>query len=403
MSTFVYSATNNEGEISGGELEMNDVRAVIDYLNHQDLTVISVKQKSGLGNKFNISLFEGLSIAEKIMLTKHLSTIVKAGLTLREGIETILNDAKKKTFKKILTEAKLNLEKGQPLSVTFKKYPKIFSGIFIALIETGEASGTLEKSLDYLGEQLKKEYSLKQKIKSAMIYPLILLLASFAVITILMVLVVPRLTKAFMQNNLELPWSTKLIINASSFITGNLLYLVILFALAIISFLVLRKNSGVQNVVSEVIIKIPVVSDLYEKIILARFTRTLGTLLSSGINILKAIDISSEVLGHNRYQKAIKDIKTQVTQGVSIGNALKRNKNIFPYLVISMVNVGEKTGKLDSILKELAVFYEEEIDNSLKNLVSLLEPALLLFMGVIVATIAFSVIMPIYQMVGSMN
>lgn len=403
MSTFVYSATNDKGEISSGELEMSGVMAVIDYLNHQDLTVISVKQKSGLGNKFNISLFEGLSVTEKIMLTKHLSTIIKAGLTLREGIETILNDAKKKTLKKILTEAKLNLEKGQPLSVTFKKYPRIFSNIFIALVETGEASGTLEKSLNYLGEQLKKEYSLKQKIKSAMIYPLILLLASFAVITILMVFVVPRLTKAFMQNNLELPLSTKLIISASSFIAGNLLYLVILLALIIISFLILRKNSGVQNAISEVIIKIPVVSDLYEKIILARFTRTLSTLLSSGINILKAIDISSEVLGHNRYQKTIKDIKAQITQGVSMGNALKKNGNVFPYLIISMVNVGEKTGKLDSILEELAVFYEEEIDNSLKNLVSLLEPALLLFMGVIVAAIAFSVIMPIYQMVGSMN
>jgi len=401
MPTFVYTAINDQGEIISGELETLDIKAVTDYVSRQNLTSISVKPKKDLNNRF-VNLFSsGISQQEKIMLTKHLSTMIKAGLSLKEGIETILNDTNKKTFKKVLTEAKFNLEKGQPLSVTFEKYPNFFSNIFIALIKAGESSGTLEKSLDYLGIQLKKDYKMKQKIRGAMAYPLVLIAASVAVIFIMMVFVVPKLTKVFAQSDLELPWTTQLIIKISDFVSGNIYLIVCFFIATSLSFLYFRKKKKVQNIISEIIFRIPFISELYIKIILARFIRTLGTLLSSGINILKALDISAKTVGYNRYHKAIKELSEEIKRGVSMSNAIKKRRDLFPHMMINMISVGEKTGNLDSILNELAIFYEEEVDNSIKNLVSLIEPLLLVIMGLIVAAIAFSVIMPIYQLVGS--
>ena len=403
MPTFIYTSINDQGEIISGELETVDIKAVIDYINRQNLTSISVKPKKDLNNRFTNLFSSGVSQQEKIILTKHLSTMIKSGLSLKEGIETILNDTKKKTFKKVLTEAKFDLEKGQPLSVTFKKYPNFFSNIFIALIKAGESSGTLEKSLDYLGIQLKKDYKMKQKIKGAMVYPLVLIAASITVILIMMVFVIPRLTKVFAQSNLELPWTTQLIIKMSDFTSGNIYLIICFLVITSFSFLYFRKKKKFQNIISEIIFKIPFISDLYIKIILARFIRTLGILLSSGINILKALDIAAETVGYNKYHKAIEELGEETGRGVSISSSMKKRRDLFPYMLINMVSVGEKTGNLDSILNELSTFYEEEVDNNIKNIVSLIEPLLLLIMGLIVAGIAFSVIMPIYQLVGSIN
>lgn len=402
MPTFIYTAIDDEGKISSGELEVADKKFVINYLSGQGLVTVSVKPKKNDEKRISAFSVFGISFQDKIMITKNLSTIIRSGLSLKEGIETILRDTKKKTFRKILFEIKFNLEKGKSLSVTFKKYPKVFSNIFVALIEAGEYSGTLENSLEHLGDQLRKEYRLKQKIKSAMIYPAILLFASVGVIVVMMIFVVPRLTKSFSQNNIELPWTTQLLINISKFISNNFLLIGGVFAIVIILFLYFRKEKIVQMTISEVIVRIPVISNLYKKIIFARFTRTLGTLLESGIGILKAIEISSEAIGYNKYQRVVKNLRPKISRGVSLGNALEQ-EGVFPYMIINMVRVGEKTGNLDSILKELANFYEEEVDNSLKNLISVLEPFLLLIMGLIVAFVAFSVIMPMYQMVGSVR
>jgi len=236
-----------------------------------------------------------------------------------------------------------------------------------------------------------------------MIYPLFLVVASIAAVSIFMVLVVPRLTKVFIQNNLPLPWNTKLIINLSEIITNNSAAIFAVVIAFIFFFLWFKNKRRVQMAISEIYFRIPIVSSLYKKTVLARFVRTLGTLLSSGIGILKALDIASEALGHNRYRKTVEELKSEVRQGVSLSNALRKKQNIFPYLIINMVNVGEKTGKLDSTLNELANFYEEEIDYSLKNFVSLIEPVLLLFIGATVAIIALSIIMPMYQLMGSIK
>lgn len=402
MPTFTYIAANNQGELLRGDLETVDIKAVTDYLLSQDLMVISVKpEKVTMASKLDISLF-GLTAQDKIMITSHLAMIVKAGLSLKEGVDIILNDAKKGLLKRILTETKFNLEKGQPLSATFKNHPNIFSPVFVAMIEAGEISGTLDRALEYLGIQLAKEYELGRKIKGAMTYPLILIVASIAVIAVLMIVVMPKLTKVFIQSNIALPWTTRLIISASKIINENTFLLAALAAFFLFSFSYFRKTDRGQGVISEILLKTPVVKDLYKKIIIARFTRTLGTLLKSGVGILRSLDIAAETLGLSRYQKSVIALKEEVSRGVSVGNALK-NSGVFPHLIMSMVSVGEKTGKLDSVLIDLADFYEKEVDNDLRSVVALIEPVLLLIMGIIVAAIAFSIIVPIYQLVGSVR
>lgn len=403
MPTFNYTAVNDKGSIMSGETDAQNRNAALSYLNHLDLTVVSIKEQGQTMGKFSSLNYSAPSAIDKLMLTKHLSIIIKAGLSLKEGLDTLLNDARKKVLIKLLAEAKSNLEKGQPLSYTFKKYPNYFSKVFIALLEAGEMSGTLEKSLDYLGLQIEKDYKMNQKVRNAMIYPAILIFASIAVITILMVLVIPRLTKVFFQNNLNLPWSTKFIMSVSEFLGSNIVAIMITLVGTVIIFSLVKNQRSFQFFSSSVMFRIPVVSDLYKKIILARFTRTLGILLSNGVSILKAIDISSEVLGYNRYRDDFKKINTEISQGSSLGLSLRRRKERFPYLIINMVTVGEKTGKLDSVLGDLASFYEEEVDNGLKNIISLIEPLLILVMGLVVGGIAFSIIVPIYQIVGTVG
>jgi len=403
VPTFVYTAANNQGEIINGELETPDKKAVSDYLGRQELTIISINAKKKSAESFDVDIFSSVSSQDRIMLVKHLATIIKAGLSLKEGVEIVLHDARKKTLKKILTEAKFDLEKGQPLSAAFKKYPNVFSPIFIAFLEAGEASGTLEQSLEHLGVSLSKEYKLMQKVYGAMVYPIVLIFASIAIVAILMVFVVPKLVKVFSQSKNELPWITELIIGISNFLTANIYLICGVLLIAGIAIFYFRSAVFFQKMVSRVIFKIPLVSALYQKIILARFARILGTLLASGVTILKALDISSAAIGQNRYFDTIKNIKSEVARGVSLGNAFKHQGEAFPYMLSGMVNVGEKTGKTDLILIDLADFYEEEVNNSLKNLVSLIEPLLLLIMGVVVAAIAFAIILPIYQLVGSVR
>lgn len=403
MPTFVYTAANNQGEVVSGELEMPDKGTVSDYLNRQELTIISIHTKKSSVGGLNLDIFSNVSAEDRIMLVKHLTTIIKAGLTLKEGVDIVLSDTKNKMLKKILSEAKFDLEKGQPLSASFKKYPNVFSPIFIAFLEAGEASGTLDLSLEHLGVSLTKEYKLTQKVWSAMVYPIVLILASIAIVAILMIFVVPKLIKVFSQSKNELPWITKLIIGISNFLTGNIYLISGIVVIIGIFIYYFRSAPFFQKAISNAIFKIPLMSDLYQKIILARFARVLGTLLASGVAILKALDISSAAIGQNRYLDAINNLKAEVMRGVSLGSAFRHQGESFPHMLSSMVNVGEKTGKTDSILINLADFYEEEVNNSLKNLVSLIEPILLLVMGVVVAAIAFAIILPIYQLVGSVR
>ncbi|MCK4501267.1 type II secretion system F family protein [Candidatus Babeliales bacterium] len=405
MPIFNYKAKNKEGSDIIGKIEAININVASKILSERGLTVVNLKRKRRIKffDKYFGKFFNRIPVKDLLFFLRELSVLISANIPLIQSLHIIEKQIENKMLRGVILEVADDVEGGSKLSDSLGRFPDIFDSFYINIIKSGETSGKLDEVLNYLTEEEEKNYDMMKKIKGAMIYPAFIFTSLIVVGIVMMVFVVPKLTKVFTQSNLELPWTTQLVIKMSSFISGNI-YLIICFLIAAsLSFLYFRKKKKVQNIISEIFFKIPFVSELYIKIILARFIRTLGTLLSSGINILKALDISAETVGYNKYHKAIKELSKEIGRGVSISNAMRKRQDLFPYMLINMVSVGEKTGNLDSILNELAIFYEEEVDNSIKNLISLIEPLLLLIMGLIVAAIAFSVITPIYQLVGSIN
>lgn len=403
MATFSYTAARNDGSLITGELETADRASVVAYLQRQNLLVVAVEEKKVAQQALQSMVLGGFSASDRVLLIKHLATIIKAGLSIKEAVDILLSDAEKPIVKRILTEAKFNLEKGQPLSITFASYPKYFSKVFVNLIKAGESSGTLEQALDNLGVQLSRDYELVRKIRTAMVYPAVLLGGSIGVVVLLLTVVVPRLTKFFAQSGYQLPLITRILVGMSKLLTASPILTVIgLVGLVALVWAAFKTGTG-KSILISLVGRLPIFSKLVHRVSLTRFARTLSTLLKSGLDILTAIKITSDAVGDPRYRKVLLQATEEISRGVSLNNVLRSQPELFPHLVTSMVSVGEKTGTLDSVLKTLSDFYEEEVDNALKTLVSLLEPLMLVIMGLVVGGIALAVILPIYQAVGNIR
>lgn len=401
-----FLASTKDGKIRDGNYEASNKEQVIDYILKQDLTPISIKEskKSIMQKSAGISLFSKISATDKILMTRNLSSMIAAGMDLLEAIEILHDDAEKPVLKKIFSIAKFNLEKGQTLSSVFEKFPKQFSPVFINSIKSGEESGTLEQSLKYLSVQLKKEHDLVKKVTSALAYPALLLVASLSIVTILIVFVLPRITKVFAQSGIELPLPTRILMNISDFILGNWLLILITIGAVIIFVRMFKMTQKGQVIMYNITSRIPLAGSLSQKVILSRFARSLASLLKSGTPIIKALKVSADATGNPYYRRELYTMaEKEISKGVSFGGSLKHREEMFPKMFISLISIGERTGTMENVLDSLADFYEEEVDSALKTLVSALEPTLLIVMGIIVGAIAISIILPIYSLVGGIT
>lgn len=402
MATFIYEAADKEGFIEKGKFEAESKSDVVQYIERKNLIPILIEAEGEI-RKFKglrLSFFETIRPTDRILMVRNLSATVRAGLNILESLDILIADAVKNIVKKILSQAKFNLQKGQPLSATFIQFKKYFPPVFVGLIKAGEASGRLDESLDELSRYLIKEYNLKKKIKSALAYPVILLIGSIGVITVLLLFVLPRLAKSFQMSKVELPFATKMLIGVSKIFTFSPLLDLAAVAGLVWFFLYFRKTSLGRRFFLKVLLKIPVARDLVKKVALVRFSRTFGGLLASGITVIEALDISAEAVSNETYKKIILDSREQVKAGIPLSKIFKNYPAFFPHLLINMMTVGERTGTLEHILKTFSDFYEEEVDNTLKDLTTFLEPLLLLFMGLVIGTIALSILLPIYNLVG---
>jgi len=402
MATFIYEAANKEGFIEKGKFEAESKSEVVRYLERKNLIPIfidiegEVKKFRG----FQFSPFETIRPIDRILLVRNLSATIKAGLNILESLDILITDATKKLIKKFLSQAKFNLQKGQPLSATFVQFKKYFPPVFVGLVKAGEASGRLGENLDELSRYLIKEYNLRKKIRTALAYPVILLIGSIGVITMLLLFVLPRLAKSFQMSKVELPFITKTLVSISKIFTFSpLLDLAVAVGL-IWFFIYFRKTFLGRRFFLKLLLKIPIARDLVKKVALVRFTRTFGGLMASGITVIEALDISAEAVSNETYKRIILDSKEQVKAGVPLSRIFKNHSDFFPHLLLNMMAVGERTGTLEHILKTFSDFYEEEVDDTLKDLTTFLEPLLLLFMGLVIGVIALSILLPIYQLVG---
>ena len=398
-----YQASDKEGAITEGEFEASNKSEVVNFLEKKNLIPILVEEKSavkGISLSASLAIFERVTPIDQIILVRNLSATMRSGLSIVESLDILIADATKDIMRKILTQAKINLQNGQPLSATFTSFKKFFPVIFIGMLKAGESAGRLDSIFEELGKHLTREYNLAKKIKSALAYPLILLIASIAVVSLLLFFVLPRLTKTFKQSGVELPLITKIIVAVSNALTYSpVLDLTIIGAL-VWFFIYFRKTDVGRKIFLKILLSIPIVRDLVKKVALVRFTRTLGSLISSGTSIVESLNLSAESVGNDYYKKAILESVKQVKTGVSFSKTLGSSPELFPHFLNSLVVVGERTGTLEKILKNFAEFYDEEIDNNLKDLTTFLEPVLLLLMGIVVGSIALSVLLPIYKLVG---
>jgi type IV pilus assembly protein PilC len=352
------------------------------------------------------SLFERLArrflrvkLDQKIFFTENLRVMIKAGLSLTESLRTLAMQTEQKGFKAVILEVQEYVEKGNTLSQALGKFPQIFEPIFINMISAGEVSGTMEKTLDQLTQQMKKDYELRSKIKSAMTYPLVILSATVLIGIGMMIFVIPQILSIFEEIGTDqLPLPTKILIAVSDFFQNHLILVIIMTVGLVSGFLWAIKTGPGRYVWHKFLIKLFIIGPVIKKVNLARFSRTLSSLLRTDIPIVQSLQITSEIVRNVYYHDAILAAAEALKKGEQISQVLQKNADLFPPLIVQMISVGERAGTIDEMLQEVAEFYEQQVDAIMSSLSSIIEPLLILFLGAAVGGIALAVITPIYAL-----
>lgn len=355
------------------------------------------------GNLFKIIktkniFFSGVSSKDKIFFAQNLQVMIKSGLALDRSLKTLAEQTRNKRFKNIIMDLAQGTEKGISFTDSLKKHQSVFGNLFVSLVEAGEASGRLEDVLKEIYLQIKKLHELKSKIIAAMIYPLIVVTAMTSIGIGMMIFVVPKITSLFKEMKAELPFATRLIINVSDFVVENgILTFLVVFVLVIFLVSSLRWEKT-KRYYHSLFLKLPIFGLIVKKVNLAKFCRTLSSLIKTDIAIVKSFEITAQVLGNRLYRSSLLDSSKDLKEGVTITEVLKKFPNLYPPVIIQMTAAGEETGTVDEVLGEMASFYEDEVDQIMKTLPSIIEPLLILVLGAAVGVMAVAIIMPMYTL-----
>jgi type IV pilus assembly protein PilC len=397
---FYYKAIQN-GKIVKGKIEAEKEEDVKDYLKKKELFVIEIKKEGGNQISFLSAIFDRVNFSDIVNFTRQVAMMLNAGLTLIEALDILKKQTTKQSFKKIITDISEEIKAGNSFSMALKKYTSYFSHLYIALVRSGEASGKLAEILLKLADNLEKEREFKAKVKGSLIYPVIIIIAMIIVIFIMITFVLPRLLNLYKDFNIDLPLTTKLLIFISSFMTKFWPLVVGGALLIIIVFRNYLKTKEGKLLYDSTLLKIPVLKEVIKTSSLVDVTRTLSILIGSGVSILEALDIVKDTSENLVYQKAFSNIYKKVEKGVSLGTAMEEEEEIFPPILVQMTQVGEQTGHLDDTLGRISRYFEMESELAVKAMTTLIEPAILVFLGVGVGFLVMSVITPIYNLTSS--
>ena len=396
---FHYKATKN-GEEYENTVDMSDRFAVYKHIRKEGGTVISVgKEKEGLsgGMNFVSNIFGVVKVSDKIMFTKNLSVMIKAGLSLTRALSILERQSKNKKLKEVIKKLGTSLKGGSSFHDALAKFPKVFPQLFVSMVKAGEESGGLAQSLGIVGKQMERTHNLNKKIKGALIYPIIIVIAMVIIGVVMLIYVVPTLSQTFNELGIELPKSTQFIIALSDFLKNNTVTALILAILvSIVSTLGFRSKKG-KRIFDYLILHIPVISGLVKETNSARTTRTLSSLLSSGVEVVSALSITGDVVQNSYYKEILKQSEKGIQKGLPLSKAFIESEKFYPILVGEMIAVGEETGKLSDMLLQTAEFYENEIEYKTKDMSTIIEPFLMIFIGIVVGFFAISMISPIYS------
>ncbi len=402
MPIYKWEGRTAKGAAKKGEMEAPSEAAIRIHLRQQNIIPTQISSKA---KEINISLpFIKKKVPQRsvAVFTRQLATMIDAGLPLVQSLEVLSSQQDNKVFKNIIREIREDVEGGSTFAGALKKHPVAFNELFTNLVVAGEEGGILDTILNRLAAYIEKAEALKKKVKSALIYPATIVTVAVAVVMILMVFVIPVFETMFQSAGQSLPLPTVIVLTISKMIKKYIVILVPAFILLVFLFKRYYKTDNGKAVIDRLLLKLPVFGPLLRKIAVARFSRTLGTLVSSGVPILDGLSIVSRTSGNRAIETAIMNARASIREGETIAEPLSRSA-LFPPMVIQMIAVGESTGALDSMLSKIAEFYEDEVDVAVANLTSLLEPLLMVFLGVVIGGVVIAMYLPIFNMASAVG
>jgi type IV pilus assembly protein PilC len=401
MPDYKYQGTSRSGGSVSGVMTASNKTELASLLKRQQITATKMTEK---GKEFNMPQFGGgVKAKELAIFTRQFSVMIDAGLPLVQCLEILASQQENKFFQKVLTNTRSQVEGGATLSAAMRSSPKVFDPLYVNMVEAGETGGILDTILQRLSSYIEKNVKLQRAVKSALVYPVGVLTVAGGVITLLLWKVVPIFATLFAGLGVDLPLPTKIVIALSNFV-GSIFGLLILVALGagIFGLKVWYGTPQGRFVLDTIVLKLPVLGILMRKIAVARFTRTLGTLISSGVPILEGLDITARTAGNAVVEKALQQVRKSLEEGKSLTEPLKESE-VFPGMVTQMIAVGEQTGAMDAMLQKIADFYEEEVDSAVKDLLTALEPIMIVFLGVVVGGVVISMYLPLFSLIGKLS
>ena len=402
MPVYIWEGKSAKGTIQKGETDAPSEKILRQLLKAQKINVSKVKQKPK--DIFeNVAFMQpGVKTKDLIVFTRQFSTMIDAGLPLIQGLDILANQEENRTFKKVLMQVKLDVEGGSSLAEALKKHPKVFDNLYVNLVAAGEMGGILDTILQRLAVYIEKNARLVSKVKGALIYPATIMVIAVAVIIIMLVFVIPVFAEMFTDFGGELPGLTQAVVNISDFLRNNWIVLTVIFAGLFYAFKKWKSTDRGEYLFDKYLLKAVVIGDLLRKVAVAKFTRTLGTLIASGVPILDGMDVVAKTAGNRVVEEAINNTKQSISEGKTIAVPLEES-GVFPPMVCQMVAVGESAGSLDSMLDKIADFYEEEVDTAVDALTALIEPVMMVFLGGTVGTMLIAMYLPIFKIAGAIE
>lgn len=397
-NVFTWSGKTTRGAVESGEITANSKEEVIALLKKKNITATLVRpkeQKSG----FSLSFGGGVNDKDIVIFTRQFATMIDAGLPLVQALEILSVQVENKNLGKTIAIIKSDVESGSTYADALRKHPRVFSDLYANMVAAGESGGILDTILNRLAAYIEKAMKLKKKVKGALVYPIVVSTIAVVVIAVIMIFVVPTFAKMFSSMGGTLPLPTLLVMNMSHFLAG---IGGVLLGLGIAGFFVglsqIRRTEKGRAITDKIFLKLPIFGILLRKVAVAKFTRTLGTLIGSGVPILDGLDITAKTAGNKVIEYAVTDVRTAVSEGKTLAEPLMKSR-VFPPMVTHMIAVGESTGQLDTMMSKIADFYDDEVDNAVANLTSMMEPMLMVFLGGSVGFIVVAMYLPIFKLI----
>jgi type IV pilus assembly protein PilC len=402
MPTYIYAGRTRKGRVTKGQLDAADERIARIQLKRRNIDITKLKLKPK-------DLFESVSFLQPrvtakdvVVFTRQFSTMIDAGLPLVQGLNMLTEQSQNKTFKRILSQVTRDVEGGSTLADALAKHPKVFDSLFVNLVAAGEVGGILDTILQRLAAYIEKTQKLKSQIKGALTYPAVVVGIAIIVIAVIMIFVIPVFQDMFSSFGKALPGPTQLVVNMSDFTKSNIHWMILALIILTFAFRRYRGTASGRRRVDSALLRMPIIGELIRKVAVARFTRTLGTMIKSGVPILDALEITARTAGNVIVEEVILDARSSIAEGQTIAEPLSESI-IFPGMVTQMISVGESTGALDAMLEKIADFYDDEVDATVAAMTSMLEPLLMLFLGGSIGGLVIAMYLPIFQMAAAMG